>query len=252
MTTPQEPQAPFTSPSEPLPPQAQSQTPPPAYAPPPHIVVTPSSAPTALALWATILTGAVAALGLVSALQASDRVEELKTILADPESASPFAGQSPWDLLSYPLWIASFVLVALWMSKVRSAMTDRGEVPGGPPAVEWWGWFVPLADFVLPYLGMRAITRRKASLAIILGWWFAFCLYWVFAWASIVPTFTAMDYSTGEVTNLEAFDVLVPLTWASALTLAVSWVFLALLIRQTTAAEKTLAADAMNSARASL
>ncbi len=241
MTTPQEPQDPFSTPQAPLPPQAQAPQPPATYAPPPHIVVTPSSAPTAVALWATILTGAVTVLGLVGAFTASATVEELKTVLADAENASPFAGQNPLDLLGAPLWIASFVLLALWMSKVRSAMTARGEVPGGPPAVEWWGWFVPLGNFVLPYLGMRAITRRTANLGILVGWWLTFCLYWVLSYAAVIPTFTAIDMTTGDLTNPDALDVIVPLTWAGALTLAVSWVFLALIIRQTTAAEKSLA-----------
>ena len=243
MTTPQEPQDPFTAPQAPLPPQAQAPQPPAAYAPPPHIVVTPPSAPTTVALWATILTGAVAALGLVSALTASDRIEEMKTVLADPEGASPFAGQNPVDFIATPLMIASFVLLALWMSKVRTAMTARGEAAGGPPAVEWWGWFVPLANFVLPFVGMRAITRRKASVGALVGWWLTFCAYWVAAGASLVPGFTAIDYSTGELSHPDALDALVPITWASALTLAVSWVFLALVIRQTTAAEKSLASN---------
>ncbi|MCB2412102.1 DUF4328 domain-containing protein [Demequina sp. TTPB684] len=243
MTTPQEPQDPFSTPQAPLPPQAQSPQQPPAYAPPPHIVVSQSSGPTKLALWATILTGAVTVLALIGAFTAADAVDELKSVLADPDGASPFAGQNPLDLLSAPLWIASFVVLALWMSRVRSAMVGRGEVPGGPPAVEWWGWFVPLANFVLPYLGMRAITRRKAGLGIVLGWWLTFCLYWVLSYASIIPSMTAVDYSTGELTHPENLDAIVPLTWAGAITLAVSWVFLALVIRQTTAAEDAIATN---------
>lgn len=242
MTTPQDPLDPFTSPNAPLPPHAQAQQPPAAYPPPTHIVVSQSSTPTTVALWATILTGAVAALGLVSALTTAAQVDELKVVLADPENASPFAGQSPLSLLSGPLMIASFVLLALWMSRVRTAMAARGEVAGGPPAVEWWGWFVPIAHFVLPFLGMRAITRRKASASLLVGWWVTFCLYWVFSWAALVPSFTAIDMSTGELTDPDALDVMVPLAWAGALTLAVSWVFLALVIRQTTAAEKAIAA----------
>ncbi len=242
MTTPQEPLDPFTSPKAPLPPQAQPQQPA-AYEPPPHIVVSQSSAPTTVALWAIILTGAVAAIGLVSALTINSQVEELKTVLADPENASPFAGQNPLSFLSGPIMIASFVFLALWMSRVRAAITGRGEVAGGPPAVEWWGWFVPIANFVLPFLGMRAITRGKASVGMLVGWWVTFCLYWVLSWATLMPSVTAIDYSTGELSNPDALDAMVPLTWAAALTLAVSWVFLALVIRQTTAAEKALAAD---------
>ncbi|MBC7297748.1 MAG: DUF4328 domain-containing protein [Demequina sp.] len=239
MTTPQEPQDPFTSPNVPLPPRAQQ--PPGAHETPPHIVVSQPSAPTTLALWATILTGAVAALGLVSAVTAPGRLEETKAVLADPENASPLAGQDPLGLISGPLLIASFVLLALWMSRVRSAMTARGEVAGGPSAVEWWGWFVPLGNFVLPFLGMRGITRGKAGVGIVLGWWITFCLYWVVSFASVFPTFAAIDFSTGELANPSALDATVPITWASALALAASWAFLAMVIRQTTAAEKAAA-----------
>jgi len=243
MTTPQEPQDPFTSPETPLPPHAQPQRPQAAYEPPPHIVVSQPSTPTTVALWAIILTGAVAALGLVSALTTAAQVEELKTVLADPDNASPFAGQNPLSLLSGPLMIASFVFLALWVSRVRTAMAARGEVAGGPPAVEWWGWFVPIANFVLPFLGMRAITRGKAGVGILVGWWVTFCLYWVLSWATVLPSLTAIDYSTGELTNPDSLDVMVPLAWAGALTLAVSWAFLALVIRQTTAAEEAAAAN---------
>ena len=246
MTTPREPQDPFTSPEAPLPPQAQLQ-PPAAYPPPTHIVVSSASAPTTVALWATILTGAVAALGLVSAVTAAARVEDMKTVLADPQNASPFAGQDPLGLLTGPLMIASFVFLALWMARVRSAMAARGEVAGGPPAVEWWGWFVPLGNVVLPFVGMRAITRRKASVGIVVGWWVTFCLYWVLSWASVFPTFAAIDISTGELSNPDALDAMVPLAWAAALTLAVSWAFLALVIRQTTSAERAVAANSNGS-----
>lgn len=222
-----------------MPPQAQQAG---SYPPPTHIVVSQSSAPTALALWATILTGAVAAISWISAFTAPSQLEETKAVLADPENASPFAGQDPVTFLSAPLMIASFIVLALWMSRLRSAMTNRGETPGGPPAVEWWGWFVPLGNFVLPFLGMRAVTRGKASIGVVVGWWLAFCLYWVVSFASVLPTFTAIDLATGELTNPEALDVLVPLAWAATLTLTISWAFLALTIRQATAAEKALAA----------
>lgn len=239
MTTSPEPHDSLTSPNAPLPPQAQQ--PPSPYERSGHIVVSQPSAPTTIALWATILTGAVAALGLVSAVTAPGRLDETTAVLADPQNASPFAGQDPLGLLSGPLLIASFVLLALWMSRLRSAMTARGDVVGGPPAVEWWGWFVPLGNFVLPFLGMRGITRGKAGLGIVLGWWITFCLYWVVSFASVFPTFAAIDISTGELTNPSALDATVPITWASALALAASWAFLATVIRQATAAEKAAA-----------
>ncbi len=51
-------------------------------------------------------------------------------------------------------------------------------------------------------------------------------------------------HEPGELTNPDSLDVMVlRLTWAGALTLAVSWAFLALVILQTTAAEKAVAAN---------
>ncbi len=104
--------------------------------------------------------------------------------------------------LSFPVLIASFVLLALWMSRLRSAMTARGETLAGPPAVEWWGWFVPLANFVLPFLGMRASRARRAGLGVLRGLvGHVLPVLGLSSRASQCPTFTAIDFSTGELTQ---------------------------------------------------
>jgi len=69
--------------------------------------VSQSSGPTTVALWATIRTGAVAVLGLVSAFTTAAQVDEPKIVLADSENASLFADQNPLGLLSGPFRIAS-------------------------------------------------------------------------------------------------------------------------------------------------
>ncbi len=211
---------------------------PPGYtpmAPPGYVPITvQAAAPNKVALWATILTGAYAATSVLGAVSAPAMVEGLKQRLADPQSASLFAGQSPVSALSIPLSIASFVLLALWMSRIRAARKARGETIGGPPAVEWWGWFVPVANIVLPLLGMRAITKARAGMGILLGWWIAYVAAVGVSVASVIPEFTAIDLSTGKLAHPEALDPIVGLMWASSIAMLVSWVFLAMIIRVTT------------------
>lgn len=219
-------------------PPGYAQMAPPGYAPMAAAGYVPITVPPAnsnkVALWATILTGAYAVTGVLGAITAPAMVEALKKQFADPENASPFAGQSPASYLSIPLAIASFVLLALWMSKIRAARTARGDAIGGPPAVEWWGWFIPLANLVLPFLGMRAITKARAGLGLLLGWWIAFVAAGAVSVAAAIPEFTAIDFATGKLTHPEALDPIVGLMWASAIAMVVSWVFLAMIIRVTT------------------
>jgi len=211
---------------------------PPGYAPmaPPGFVpiTVRAETPNKFALWATILTGAYAAISLLGAVTAPAMVEGMKQRLADPQNASPFAGQSPASVISFPLLVSSFVLLALWMSKIRSARTVRGDKIGGPPAVEWWGWFIPLANIVLPFLGMRAITKARAGMALLLGWWIAFVASVAVSIAVAIPYVAAIDLSTGKLAHPEALNPIVGLMWASAVLMVVSWVFLAMIIRVTT------------------
>lgn len=200
------------------------------------ITVAPSSS-NKIALWATILTGASAATSVLGAVTAPAMVEGLKRQFADPQNASPFGGQTPASFLSIPVGIASYVLLALWMSRIRSARTARGDTIGGPPAVEWWGWFVPLANIVLPFLGMRAITKARAGMGILLGWWLAYMAAGAVSVASIGVEFGAIDFSTGKLTHPEALNSIVGIMWASAIAMVVSWVFLAMIIRVTTRRE---------------
>ena len=46
--------------------------------------------------------------------------------------------------------------------------------------------------------------------------------------------FSAVNLATGEVKDLDVLDATVPLSWASAILLLVSWLFLATIIRRTT------------------
>lgn len=191
----------------------------------------------ALATTAIALTAAYTASTVLSAVMAPGTVERTRDQLANPNDVDPTAGLADSALsgLQSLIAIASFVFLALWMMRIRTNLAAVGRPAGGPPAVEWWGWFVPLANFVLPYLGMRAISRRSVSTGLLLGWWLPFCAVWLVGPVAASATFRAIDFSTGEVTHPEVLDQLVPLSWASASLLLVSWLFLVLVIRRTTA-----------------
>lgn len=227
------PPAPMAPPGYTQPPPGYAQMAPGGYAP---ITVAPD-VPRTLALWAIILTGAYTAATLLSAVLAPATIDSLKTSFEDPENASTFAGSSPADALTTPLGIASFVVLALWMSRIRGSRKARGEVVGGPPAVEWWGWFVPFANAVLPYLGMRAITKGRVSTGLLLGWWLPYVASSLVGFAAFGAIFGTIDWETGETKNVDSLDQLVGIYWASAGLMIVSWIFLAMIIRITTRRE---------------
>lgn len=183
-------------------------------------------------MWTIITTGAFTLFGLISALVAPSQLEEIKRNLV--EGSTQFTSSDVLGMLSFPVQLASYALLAAWMMAIRKNLRSQGIEPGGPPAVEWWGWFVPLANFVLPFLGMRAIARRHTSVGLQLAWWIPFCLYWLVAVPASVIAFTIVDFTTGEVTNVDALDATIPLGYASAALLLISWGFLATLIRQVT------------------
>ena len=197
-------------------------------------ITVPAATSTKVALWATILTGAYAVTSVLGAITARSMVDGLKAQLEDPQNASPAAGQSAVSYLGLALEIASYVLLALWMSKLRAARTARGETIGGPPAVEWWGWFVPLANLVLPVLGMRALTKARAGMGLLVGWWIGFAAAGVVSAGTGLAVFGAIDWSTGKLAHAEALDPIVGIMWTNAIALVVSWVFLAMIIRVTT------------------
>lgn len=225
------------------------------YTPPPGILVPDSAAPSSpvpppppgfpvqnfsptlpangFATAAIALTGVYTLFGIVSALTAQSTVESTKEALEN--QTQPSLGQNALSSVASLVGIASFVFLALWMARIRANRTALGDTPGGPPAVEWWGWFVPVANFVLPVLGMRAISRRVVGWGLLLGWWLPFCVVWLIFPITISTTFRALDVGTGELTHPEVLDEMVPLTYASTAALVIAWVFLVVIIRKTTA-----------------
>ena len=245
MTVPPQNPDPFSTP--PTPPAAQTPAPQAPQAPPAWqqqgqqwqpISVTPDRGLNKLAPWAIALTGATTIMNLVASLTMSDTVDTLKEQLVDSSTPTSAQNTDPVAGLSLMVQIASFVLLALWMWKLRNVQRARGVNPGGPPAVEWWGWFVPLANFVLPALGMRALTRRTVGLGTIMGWWIPYVSSTIVsAVGGIWAAFSGIDWSTGEFVDPSNLDALVPIGWASTALIAVSWVFLTTIIRTATAKE---------------
>jgi hypothetical protein len=82
---------------------------------------------------------------------------------------------------------------------------------------------------------MRALTRRLVGVGLLLGWWIPFCLVWVIQPLVVSAQFRAIDFASGKLVHPEVLDSMPPLSWAMAALIALSWVFLAVTIRQATA-----------------
>lgn len=136
-------------------------------------------------------------------------------------------------LLSTPLLIASFVIYGLWMTRMRRNREALGTKPG-MGAVEWWGWFIPLASAVLVPMGARRVVGRSVSLGLLLAWW----LTWIFAGAvgngASAMTQLSIDFTTGELVRPELLDAYPSLIWASFALTLISFAFFVQFIRAAT------------------
>ena len=235
MTTPSDPFV--NAPTTPVPASATPQAPPPpGYSAPTSAIygAAPApKAPTALRTWTIILTLLVTLLVAgSSAFIIVDFDSYIKTL--DQQSTTPVIdGNTILQVLATPLWIGAYVVLALWMSKIRSNLKAIGRDPGGISSVEWWGWFVPIANYVLPALGMRSITKKSVNGFVVLLWWLAFCAYWIAGFANGVVIFGAIDWNTGVYDN-DALLALKPVTVVSAASLAIAWIFLTIIVSRTT------------------
>lgn len=190
--------------------------------------------PTGLSWAAIIATGAYVLLAAVGAIMVDSTIDGIKAQFEDPDNAQLDMTSTLMTGVSFIVGVAAFVFLALWMTKIRTNLSAIGIKAGGPPAVEWWGWFVPIAWFVLPLLGMRSITRRSVGFFLLAGWWIPFCLYWVASGIAQTTVYGAIDWGTGELTNPDALDVMGPATWVAAVLLFLSWLFLVLIVVRTT------------------
>ncbi len=190
-------------------------------------------APKRLAQLVVIATGVFTLGSLLGVFAVQGQIDTLKQTLEDGTAGTPsFNAGMMLTLLGGPL---SFVALAMWMSRIRANLAATGVRTGGPRAVEWWGWFVPLANYVLPYLGMRAIARRSVSTALLLAWWIPFALWWALWGLSQVVSFSAIDLATGQLANDSALDALYPISVAQGILIVTSWAFLTMIVRRTTA-----------------
>jgi hypothetical protein len=139
------------------------------------------------------------------------------------------------NFLLSPIQIGAFITLGLWWGRIRAIRKAEGYAVGGLPAVEWWGWFVPFANYVLPVLGMRSLTKNLVGVGPLLGWWLPFCAYWLTSLTTVFVIFGAIDWQTGAVADTSGLGVVVTVSWAAAGLLAISWAFLVYIIRKTTA-----------------
>ncbi len=191
--------------------------------------------PRTLALWAIILSGLYTASTFALALLGPLTVEATTRQFENPSSTSVnFTAADLVNLLTFPIVVGSWVVLALWWGKIRQLRAAHGYQVGGIPAVEWWGWLVPLANLVLPFLGMRSLTKRLVGVGALLGWWLAYLASGVAGASSAVVLFGGIDFATGQLKDGANFDGLIPIYWATAVLLAISWAFLVYIIRATT------------------
>jgi hypothetical protein len=242
MTTPQDP---FTAPATPpanapvAPGLTGAPVPPPAtyatsqYAPKP---------PRALATWTIVLTGVITAISLVSAVLTpmvlDSAKEQMMQATAGGSTTQSFTVLDVFSYLTWPIQIGAFVALALWWGAVRKVRQSRGYVVGGIPAVEWWGWLVPFANYALPILGMRSLTKGLVGAGPLAGWWVAWSLYWTATWTWLiyvpVAVLGAWDPQHNDLSNVDFMDGAVPLNWALTVLISIAWAFLAYIVHNTT------------------
>jgi len=180
------------------------------------------------------LTAATAVVGILSALTTPAAVRDIEQAFKDGTAYTGSMAANATSLLQIALAIASYVVVALWMMRVYKNLTTRGQKPSAPATMEWWGWFIPVANFILPFWSMKAIARKRVSMGALLGWWVAWCLFWItFVYAAVVQS-GMTDLATGKILSLDGIDTVVPTTWASAVVLVIAWVFLQHIVRKVT------------------
>lgn len=157
--------------------------------------------PKTLALWTIILAWVAAvASALSAALIASDWTGYLEYSI-DPSStpSGTVLLGSLFSMLGTPAMIGTYVVLGLWWGRIRANRASVGQPVAGVGGVEWWGWFVPVANYVLPLLGMRKLTERLVGWGALLGWWIPFAGYWLLNGVMFVGVFGAVDINTGDI-----------------------------------------------------
>lgn len=83
-----------------------------------------------------------------------------------------------WDGLEGLASFAVFVVYLVWLARTYRAIAAKGGTTSMGAGLAIWGWFIPLGNFVLPWLGLRSAWRgaRPDSSALVGAWWIAYVL----------------------------------------------------------------------------
>jgi|GEM_PF-759150 len=214
---------------------AGAQPPAAAYGVPGSPVVPPVEKPTGVATGFLAVTAGYGLVALGLAAFAQSDAESIREIFesGDLTTGTTGPGQTVLSFLSFPLLVASYVFYGMWMSRMRRNRQERG-LRTGLGAVEWWGWFVPIASVVLVPMGARRVGGPNVSLGVLLGWWLGWVVAQGLSFAAQFAVFSAIDITSGDLTRPEQLDMYAPYSWAAAAALLVSWGFLYMFVRKAT------------------
>ncbi len=186
-------------------------------------------------MWATIaLTGAMSVITLVSSF--TQDKESLRQALENgQQSASPASSNTPLSILGDLLLVGAFITLSLWMVAVHKNLVSRGQAQPLHWIWAWFGWFVPLANYVLPAIYMNGLNKRVRSWAL-WPWWIAWCAYWTVGWGFIFflvgATYDAVSKNADKVVLTDSqLTTTVNLAHLLSALLVISFVFLAKLLK---------------------
>ncbi|QAY70589.1 DUF4328 domain-containing protein [Xylanimonas protaetiae] len=160
---------------------------------------------TAVIVLAGVWTG-LQLLSLATSFEAADR-------LAAADAAGTIAPFTTYDFvgfLTFPVQIAAYVVVCLWLQGSRTFSEVAAPMVRQPrgPAWLWLGWIVPVVSFWFPYQVVRDVAGETgARLRITLGWWWA-C--WLAAmWLTNQSVIAGSGLGSRDPSTLPAFEALV-------------------------------------------
>ncbi|WP_156163828.1 hypothetical protein [Demequina maris] len=180
------------------------------------------------------LIGVAAGFTVVSVLIAVSAQGSVDSIRRMAESNElEFSAGDLLSLLTTPLLVTSYILYGIWMSRMRRNREALGARPG-MGAVEWWGWFIPLASAVLIPIGASKVAGRTVGVGLLLGWWIPWILAGLVQGVGSAALQLSLDLQTGELAYPERLDVYPALMWAAAALIVISFVFFMRFIRAAT------------------
>jgi len=221
---------------------------PPAPTPPP-LGATPRAGwgagrPTGLATATIGLTGGVALATLLGAFASRAMYANFDRYVGpNPSFDAPYIASQALSGLTSMLMLASFVTLALWMTKIHRRLTDAGEAMPLAQPWAWFVWLIPLANIVMPYIYFRGLNRRARSRTVG-AWWLTYIASGAASMVGFAQVVAASDFSSAFK---DANDPLAGIDFSplgaagivSAALLVVSWVFLAMTLRAITARDLT-------------